>query len=181
MSIIAILVSVIAFVVLDTIWLALFRVLPLGKFRVLSSADSLFSFKTNVGAFSANQERHTFVYSMSEQRGSVPFSAIKGLEYRVDVKYAYLQELFFGFDLTDLLERYRDTVEWFSITLVTLDGKRIPLYLSGEYCPREFFASWYIELQASLLQKFGIIQDVEMQSRAALDLIRTNLGEPQLV
>jgi hypothetical protein len=120
-------------------------------------------------------------YSLPKKHGTVPLAAIKGIEYHAQVKYAFLQELFFGLDLTDLLPRYHDTVEWFSVTVVTLEGERIPLYLGGRYCPREFLMTWYIELQAAFLERLGLLPDAETESREMLEVVQARLGNPRLV
>jgi hypothetical protein len=97
------------------------------------------------------------------------------------VKSAFLQELVLGLDLTDLLPRYRDTVEWFSIAAVTVGEERIPLYVGGQYMRREFLMTWYINLQATLLEKFGILRDEEVESRAVLEVIQGHLGNAKLI
>jgi hypothetical protein len=89
--------------------------------------------------------------------------------------------MFFGYNLTDLLPRYHDTVEWLAIAAVTHDGKRIPLFLSGRYQQREFLLGWYIELQERLLGRIGLLKDVEAQSRTALAAIGAHLGNPKLL
>lgn len=170
-----------AAIVIDTAWVALFRARPVGTFKVLRDNPNTFTFASNHGTFSINRVAQTLSYALSKQRGSLPLSEVKGFEYRINEKYAVLEELFFGFELTDLLSRYQDTVEWFSIALVTLDGKRIPLYLSGQYCAREFLLGWYIDWQAAFLARLGLLKDVEDQSRSALDLLQSRFGDAKLL
>lgn len=40
---------------------------------------------------------------------------------------------------------------------------------------------WYIELQAELLARLGLIKDVEEESRAALEFMQARLGYPKLL
>jgi|SRR5882672_2857620 len=182
-------------VVFDTIWVAIFRTMPSGTFKVLLDNSSSFRFTTNAGSFSVDhnsqmlnyslQNRGSQVqqlnYSIQKNHGTVLLAAIQGIEYRAQVKQALWQELFFGLNLTDLLSRYRDTVEWFSITVVTLEGERIPLYVGGRYCPREFLMTWYIELQAALLERLGLLPDAETESREVLEVVQAHLGNVRLV
>ena len=90
-----------------------------------------------------------------------------------------MAELFFGFNLTDFMGRYRDTREWFSIAAVARGGQRIPLYLGSRYQRREFLMGWYIDLQSALLSRMGLLRDAESESREAYELIRSRLDNPR--
>ena len=168
-------------VLLDCLWVVLFSARPNGKFDVVRETPVSFSFQSRVGTYTVNSESQSLIYASGKNRGTLKLGEIKDLEYRVEERHALLEEWFFGFDLTDFLSEYRDTVEWYSIAAVTSDGKRVPLYLSGQYHPREFFLEWYINAQAEVLSRLGLLRDVEAQNRKALDLIRSRLGDPQLL
>jgi hypothetical protein len=155
-----------------------FRARSVGKFKVILDSTSTFSFESKLGTFTAGQKVQLLNYVYKKQQGSIKFSDIKGLEYHVNVDYAVLEELMRGIDFH---HHYQDTIEWFSITALANDGKRIPLYLSGQYQPREFMFGWYIDLQAEFLTRLGLITDVEAQSLNALDLIQSHLGDPKLL
>jgi hypothetical protein len=177
--------SIVAFVVvavaLDTFWVALFRARPVGKFRVLCDTTSTLAVTSKTGNFIVDKSAGVLKFACGKRRGTLRLSEIKGLEYRVNEKTAILEELFFGLSLTDLLPAYQDTIEWFSISVVATNGTKVPLYLSGRYCPREFLMGWYIELQSELLSRLGLLRDVEVQSRSALALIQASLGSPRLL
>ncbi len=126
----------------DTAWVALFRAKPVGKFQVIRQGEALFQFTSTTGTFSVFPKERRLEMKDGNRKRSVNFSDLKGLEYRANQSYALLQEFFFGFDLTDSLARYQDTVDWFSIAVVTYDNQRIPLFLSGQYTQREFLISW---------------------------------------
>jgi len=166
---------------LDTAWVALFRARPVGTFKVLRDTADTFSFSSNHGIFTVDQRSQTLRYVFRKQRSSWNLSDIKGLEYRVNEEHAVLEEFFFGLYLLDLLARYQDTVEWFSISAVTTEGKRIPLYLSGQYYPREFLLGWYIRLQAALLSRMGLLTDVEEESRAVVKVLQAGFRNPKLL
>lgn len=166
---------------LDTAWVALFRAQPVGKFKVTRDGSAIFQFDSNLGSFTILPREGRLSFRDRGALRAVERSEIRGLEYRMHESGALLQELFFGFDLTDLLERYRDTVEWFSLTVVTHDGQRIPLFASGQYRQREFLMGWYIDAQTALLDWLGLLTDVEQQSRQAMETIRARLGGPPLL
>ncbi|MCG2593976.1 hypothetical protein LZ009_14435 [Ramlibacter sp. XY19] len=167
--------------VANTAWFALARARPVGRFKVTRDDGVLFDFATSTGTFSINPRAQVLTYTRGGQRGSLKFSDIKGLAYRFDADYALLEEMFFGFNLADMLPRYHDTIDWFAIAAVTHDGRRIPLFLSGRYQQREFLLGWYIELQEWLLERLGLLKDVEAQSRTALDAIGAHTGSPPLL
>ena len=168
-------------VLLDTVWVAFFHGRSIGRFKVLRDAADTFTFSSNHGSYTVSQKSQSLTYVLGKRRGSLKLSEIKGIEYRVNEKYAALEELFLGFNMTDLLPAYQDTIDWFSIGVVTSDGKRLPLYISGQYHSREFLLGWYIGLQATLLSRVGLLTDVEEQSRSALELLQARLGGPRLV
>src|SRR5262245_33223887 len=150
MSLLSLVVAAALAILFDTAWVAIFRARPVGRFKVTRDTADTLSFLSNHGAFTVSQGSQTLTYVLGQMRGSLKFSEIKGIEYRVNEKSALLEELFFGIDWTVLLSRYQDTVDWFSIGVVTTDGRRIPLYLSGQYSQREFLLGRYIELQAAV-------------------------------
>ena len=169
-------------VLIDTFWVALFRVTPQGRFEVSVDNPSSFSFLTKLGAFSVDRGKRVLSFVLAgRKKGLLPLSDIRGLEYRAQVKGATLHEIFFGLDLTDILPLYRDTIEWYSISAVTTKEERIPIYLGGQYRPREFLMTWYIDLQAALLEKIGLVHDEGEESRAALNVIQRQLGNVQLI
>lgn len=167
--------------IIDTAWVALFRARPVGRFTITRQTEAQLGFTSSTGSFILNREARTLAYTSGKQRGVVGFDQIKGLEYRVNEEYALLAEWFFGFDGMDLLPQYHDTVDWFSIAALTTDGKRVPLFLSGQYRPREFMLGWYIELQADLLARLGLMTDVEEQGSEALRAIQSRLPEISLL
>lgn len=181
MSAIAFLGTAALTIVIDTAWVALFRAKAVGKFRVVRDGTSIFQFESDLGSFSILPREGKLQRKSPGTSETIEGSEIKGLEFRSHESVAVLQELFFGLDGTDLLARYLDTVDWFSLAVVTTDGRRIPLFLSGQYNRREFLMTWYIELQAALLERLGLLTDVEQQSRDAMVLIRAKLGGPPLL
>lgn len=180
-TVLALVLLVAVAVVLDTVWVALFRAQPVGRFKVLLDGEAVFQFRTELGSFSILPKEGRLHFKGPRGAGTVEHHELKGLEYRVHESYALVQELFFGLDLSDLWPKYADTVDWFSLTAVTLDGRRIPLYLSGQYTRREFLMGWYIDLQAAFLRRAGWLVDVEEQSRQVMERVAARLGHPRLL
>lgn len=164
---------------IDTAFVALFHAHKAGKFAVVRDDGGMFGFVTDTGRFNVYPDQRKLGYTVGAQRGTLAFDDIDGIEYRAEERHALLAELFFGFDLTDFMGRYRDTREWFSIAVATRDGQRIPLYLGSRYQRREFLMGWYVDLQSALLSRLGLLKDAETESREACELIRSRLDNPR--
>ena len=149
---------------IDTAFVALFRAHKAGKFDVVRDDAGMFGFATDTGRFNVYPGQRKFGYTVGAQRGTLAFDDIDGFEYRVDERHALLAELFFGFNLTDFMGRYRDTREWFSIAVVARGSQRIPLYLGSRYQRREFLMGWYIDLQSALLSRLGLLRDAKAKA-----------------
>ncbi|MFN6994423.1 MAG: hypothetical protein ACK4PH_09480 [Aquincola tertiaricarbonis] len=182
LSILAGLLLGLAFAVLaDTFWVVVFRAQPVGRFKRVLQGTALVRIEGSAGAILIYPRERRLEVQHRGRRHRLAFDDIRGLEYRVEERPAWLQELFFGLDITDLLSRYQDTVDWFSIALLTHGGERVPLYLSGRWQRREFALGWYIDAQQAVLQRLGLMADVERRSRDALDTLRRHLGDPPLL
>lgn len=168
-------------VLADTFWVLVFRAQPVGRFKPVLQGTALVRIDSSAGAITVYPRERRLEVQQRGRRQRLSFDDLRGLEYRVEERTGWLQELFFGLDITDLLHRYRDTVDWFSITAVTHHGERVPLYLSGRWQRREFMLRWYIDGQQAVLQRLGWVADVEQRSRQALDLLRRHLGDPPLL
>jgi hypothetical protein len=168
-------------VIVDTVWVALFRAQPVGRYKVTHRGEALFQADTSTGKLRILSKEGRLEVEVKGRSTVLPFAEIAGMEYRVHEHDALLQEFFFGFGLADWWARYRDTVEWFSIAIISTSGQRVLLYVSGQYTQREFLMEWYIELQTWLLTRLGVLVDVEAQSRAAMEEIRGLLKHPRLL
>ena len=158
--------------VLDWVWAALFRTTRKGKFKITRTDAAHFTFVTDPGTFSIDRNKRTLTYSVSKEDGILSFEEIAGIKYRAEVRYAGLEEVYLGFDLTDSMPRHADTLYWYSISLQTADGREIPLFIIGQYEPREFMLSWYIELQGGVLERLGLFKDAHGYSLSVLESIQ---------
>ena len=161
-----------ALILLDFLYVAFFRRLKKGRYRLYSDTPDLFEFSTDAGGFAIDRTRGEFRYATPEGRGSVPLDSIEKLEFGLVRNYALLQEIFFGFDITDFLPRYQDSDYWYSIAARTVHGERIPLFIAGQYKQREFLLTWYINLQQRVLEALGVFVDVRDFSAAVVDDIQ---------
>ena len=179
MTFLLLLLALLAGFAIDTAFVALFHAHKAGKFEILRDDGEAFSFVSDTGRFNAYPGQRKLGYTVGAQRGTLAFDEMDGIEYRAEERHALLAELFFGFNLTDVMGRYRDTREWFSIAVVARGGQRIPLYLGSSWQRREFLMGWYIDLQSALLSRLGLLKDAEAESREACERIRSRLGNPR--
>jgi hypothetical protein len=168
-------------VVIDTAWVALFRQRPVGKFVVERDGSAIFRFRSSTGHFTILPKDRIFEYSTRTLKNRLPFEAIRGIRFHVSEETALLEEILMGWDLTDFLPRYTDTVQWFAISVLSRSGEEIPVYLSGQYQRREFLFTGYIDLQYAFFNLIGLRGDVEATSRLAMEKIRDKLGSPPLL
>ena len=166
-----VLVFLIVLALLDFLFVAFFRRLKKGRYKIHSNTADVFEFSTDVGGFSIDRANRVFRYATPAGRGSVSLDSLEKLEFGLVTNYALLQEIFFGFDILDFLPRYQDSDYWYSIAVRTREGEQIPVYIAGQYKQREFLMTWYINLQQRVLEALGLFVDVHDFSRAVVDSV----------
>ena len=172
-----ILIWILILILLDFLFVAFFRRLKKGHYKVHADTSEAFEFSTDVGGYAIDRAERVFRYTTPETRGTIPLDDVQKLEFGLVEKYPFLKEWFFGFNLTDMMRRYQDSDYWYSITILTAEGKHIPVYLGGQYKQREFLLTWYINLQQRLLEMLGAFVDVHDWSRAVVDSIQDAFEE----
>jgi hypothetical protein len=165
----------------DTAWFAFLHAQQVGFLKVLTEGTALFKFKTKIGTFSILPKERQIEYKLQGRAATLYRDELKGLEYKVNETYAFVQELLMGYEFRDVMPRYHDSINWFSIAAVKVDGTRVPLYVSGQYERKEFWLGWYVEAQEWCLARLGLFTDVEAQSNAALEKLQSKLGNLPLV
>ena len=96
---------------------------------------------------------------------------IKGLKYGVNEKLDFVYEYFFrGFDIWDVLPGYRDRFHWYTLNLIKNDGGEIPIYMAGQYQPREPIML-FVRFEHWLLDIFGLYNEVSAYSKNMLENI----------
>jgi hypothetical protein len=84
---------------------------------------------------------------------------------------ALLLEWLRGFDLWDFVRRYRDTTEWYEVSL-QVRGQRVPFFSVGQYVPREPLSTWYFELQARTLARLGLFRSARDAAVEAMERLK---------
>jgi len=166
-------------VVLDYVFVALFRRLKRARFKVTEDSPDTYSFLTDVGSYRIDRRTRTFFFAISGRRSTASLDELRRLRYGYLDKSAFMAEMFFGFDVTDFFGPYQDINHWYEIHLETSSGEKIPLFTAGQYQPREFLLTWYITLQERILEKFGLFIEVHDYSRRVLDEIKRGFRESQ--
>lgn len=153
-------------IVLNTALVAWHRRIKQGQFVITANSNGLFRFETDLGHFRLNTADDRFDFTTQNGAGHCPISDVSRLEFSSTAESAFLHELFYGLDLTDLMDTYKDTIETYWIFAVLKDGTRFPVFVVSQYVQREFLMGWYIELQELLLGKIGLFKNSYKYSRA---------------
>lgn len=164
-------------VIADYIFVAIFRGMKKSKFIVTENSEKAFSFETAAGGFRIDRAKRELSYAVLGVRRSVPLDELARLKFGYADKSALLQEIFFGYELTDALSAYQDSNHWYTVQISTKQGDSIPLFTAGQYEPREFFLGWYIRLQEAILEKLGLFHDVHDYAQLVLDEIKDGFRE----
>jgi hypothetical protein len=149
---------------------ALWR-LKKGQFRVDRNDSHAFRFETDCGRFTIDRRRLVFRADRKGRSYQIPLDRIDRLDFAYHEKWAAWQELFTGIDLWDLAGAYRDTTEWYEISIV-VGSEKTPVFIVGQYHPRELFSRWYFELQARLLARVGLFVNFEEKAMDVLDRLQ---------
>ena len=157
-------------------FVALWARRPQGRFKVSVDNKERFVFSSNCGEFSLHHGSGTLAWRHEGRTASTKLADIKGFDYLANEEADWAGEFLFGFDFTDMWGRYRDTVEWHEIAIITSPQGRVPVFRSGRLQQREFLSTWFFNLQERLLIALGVLVDVEKQARETLDLLQDRFG-----
>ncbi len=130
---------------------------------------------TDRGFIQFDVDRAMVVYSLEGARGNIPFNDITGLKLATSEESALGMEFLGGFDITDLLSKYRDKIVWNNIYLRIASENDLLIYSVGQYLPKEFLLTWWIDLQASILKRFGLFHTLNAVTASALAEIQSAL------
>ncbi len=157
--------SLIGVILIGSIFVAWFRRLRRGKYQVTVDTPGLVCFETDFGRFQVNTAHSIFRFE-GEQNGSWPLADIQHLEFEATQRWSLIADLIFGWDPTDVVEEYRDRLEYYAIYIMTTDGRHQPLYIASQLRPREFLMGWYIRLQEVILERMGLFKNGYRHSRS---------------
>jgi len=172
-----ILLGLLAAFALSLAFVGLWAARPQGRFKVLADTPERFVFSSSCGEFTLHHGSGTLAWIAKGQRASTKLADMRGFDYLVNEEADWVGEFLFGFDFTDLWARYRDSVEWHEIAIVTSPQGRVPVFRSGRLQQREFLMTWFFDLQERLLVALGLLHDVDRQSREALELLQQRFGK----
>jgi hypothetical protein len=143
-----------------------------GRFEILRDDSAGFEFETDLGLFSIDRNEHRFHFSTKDGREAIALSEIERLNFGLLREWAFGAELLTGLQFLDLFKRYRDTNNWYQISLVLVGGPVVPLFVAGQYEPREFLRAWWFDFQVRVLHRLGLFEDVEDAARSSLTAIQ---------
>lgn len=154
-------------IALDTLFVAYFRRLKQGQFNVTLDIPSLYRFETDLGKFQINRKHGRIDYVAKNRARHCPLSDVERIEFTSSKEHAFFEELLFGYDLTDLFEAYRDTIDNYVILVHRKNALSFPVFTATQYKKRDFWMGWYITLQEDLLERMGLFRNGYTHSMAA--------------
>jgi hypothetical protein len=164
--------SVAAVILVGSIFVAWFRRLRRGKYRITVDTPGLVCFETDFGEFQVNTAHSSFRFD-GENVGSWQLADIRHLEFEATQRWSLIAEFLLGWNPTDVVEKYRDRLEYYAIYIRTTDGRYLPLYIASQLRPREFLMGWYIRFQEEILERLGLFKNGYRHSRSVyLNLVK---------
>ena len=150
---------IVASIVLDTIFVALFRRQRKGKFEVTNKGGNQIKIESNFGRFIFDKKSKTLIYRENKKLNTVEFSKIEGIEVNATDNFAFLREVFFGLTIFDIFKRYHDSDFTNTLIIRSNDERSIPIFTVGQYHQRDFLMKWYINAQTRILSFLGLLKD----------------------
>ena len=150
--------SLAAAILVGSFFVAWFRRLRRGKYRTTVDTPGLVCFETDFGKFQVNTAHSSFRFE-GKRSGSWPLADIRHLEFEATQRWSLIADLILGWNPTDIVEDYRDRLEYYAIYIMTTDGRRQPLYIASQLRPREFLMNWYIRFQEAILERLGLFKN----------------------
>ena len=164
--------SLAAAILVGSFFVAWFRRLRRGKYRTTVDTPGLVCFETDFGKFQVNTAHSSFRFE-GKRSGSWPLADIRHLEFEATQRWSLIADLILGWNPTDIVEDYRDRLEYYAIYIMTTDGRRQPLYIASQLRPREFLMNWYIRFQEAILERLGLFKNGYRHSRSVyLNLVK---------
>jgi len=139
-----------------------------GKFRVGRDDDHAFTATTDFGRLAIDRRKRRLVVGDAE----IDLAAIERLDYAWNAEWAFVEELFVGFDPWDVFDTYQDRVNWYQVSVVAAGSRRVPLFVIGQYEPKEPFTQWWFDWQIQVLERWGLYRDAEHQARQTLERLQ---------
>jgi hypothetical protein len=166
---------------LDSVLVALVHRHVQGRFLVTTDTHRILTFMFDIGTFTLRQDLQELQCGQGPDRRILRFQDIEALEVTRTSHPALAAELLLGMDVPDLWPRYRDSIEWQVIAVVSHSGKRMPVFRTGQYHRRKYLHAFYLEMQLVCLESLGLVTDIDARGRAALERIGARMNQPRVV
>ena len=147
--------------------IALLRRMRKGRFQVQLDHPGVFAFSTNFGAFKIDHTRKLLSVGPTDTK-TIPLVDIASVNYH---HHNGGTPLFRG-----------GGVDWYTIIIRLKDGKEFPVFVAGEYLPRQFLSEEsellmgrWLDLEYVILQRLGLSKDVSEYARSILGRILSEL------
>jgi len=143
-----------------------------GRFQVLQDDSRHFRFLSNFGDITIDGGSRSVTIVTRKNGATFSFDQIYGLDHGMKTSTALLEEIWNGLDLWDLMGMYRDVNLWFQLSVILQGGEKVPLYVVGQYEPKEPLSGWWFELQRGILRSLGLFKDADKTSLAVVKLVK---------
>jgi hypothetical protein len=134
-----------------------------GKYFVAKNSKEYLSISSDFGNFHFNFNEKTFFTNNK----TISIGEIVGVRYIVDDELALYSERYSFKGSADL----NNVIHWYTIKLILKDRTEVPIFIAGEYEPKDWFGGYASQLQTSFYQKLGLVVDVDGHCRKALDTL----------
>lgn len=137
-----------------------------GRFKVIRHRGQVYAFATDFGLFRPNPATATLhVAGKGGERLAIPFAELRSVHREYGERSALAMEVLLGFSVADFFRRYRDTWEWWTVSLRIEGGAALPVFTIGQYRRREFLMDWWYGLNQRILARLGLFQPAEPLAR----------------
>ena len=157
--------------------LAVLRRPRLGRLVITTDDAHSFSFVTDTGRFRIECEKRELTLRGPSGTRSIPLEQVERIDFAHSERWALLEDV-----LRDgpagLLgsSAYVDRMHWYTLSLALAGGELVPLYAIGQLEPREPWMKSIFALETALLERLGLVRDVEHSARKALEKIRAGFA-----
>ena len=169
-------VGVAVLLLFDSLFLAYCFRARKGRFEVVKDDQRAFVVLTDVGRVTIDREKALFSAGSAPP---VPLAQLERLDYYVRSEWAGTEEWLMGVDLWDYWKRYQDQLHWHAVAVCPAGAARIPIFLMGEYEPREPLLNWsgFLEAQLRFIARLGWIEYPRPDALSVVDRLQLAFRE----
>ena len=158
-------------------WMAVYRQKYKGKFNVTLDTSEKYNVITDLGTTVIDYGLKQ-VSLPGRPRKIISLEEIRGIRFSHDADWALATEKAFGINVAEPSARFSslDRMHWYTIKLVTSENDEIPMFIVGEYEPKAFVPAWVISIEIYLLERLGLMPDVNAYAREKLNILVAKLS-----